>query len=134
MGRPVSPELIAADREARRFVSYQSNEARRLGYPCMTAFANGIARGTVSLIPVGDDEYMEFVGRFFWRLPEPLRQTMLVAYERGLSTDQRIYQLGLRLSRKVSRQRFFDQRKHLLILLSGYLVAVGDVMEAKDPL
>jgi hypothetical protein len=126
MGRPVALELRAADYAARHFVRTQGAEARKLGYPTMAAFAKDIARGTVSLLPTPDDERLEFIGRFFHTLPRPLQQALLVAYDdTGENAERRAYELGRRLSRKVTRREYFEYRKHALILLSGYLIAIG---------
>ncbi len=45
MARQVRAEIHQADRELRRFVLYQFAEAKKLGYPTMSAFAREIARG-----------------------------------------------------------------------------------------
>jgi hypothetical protein len=126
VGRPVAQDLRAADFEAKRYVRTQLAEAKRLGYPTMAAFAKDIARGTVSLMPTPDDVRLEYVGRFMWRLPEPLRQSVMIAYDDdGYNAEQKAYQLGRRLARKISRRQYFDLKEHALILLSGYLIAVG---------
>jgi hypothetical protein len=126
VGRPVASELRAADYEAKRYVRTQLAEAKRLGYPTMAAFAKDIARGTVSLMPTPDDERLEYVGRFVWKLPAPLHHTVMVAYDDdGYNAEQKAHQLGRRLSRRISRRQYFDLKEHALILLSGYLIAVG---------
>ena len=45
MARQVRAEIHQADRELRRFILYQFCEAKKLGYPTMSAFAREIARG-----------------------------------------------------------------------------------------
>ena len=68
MARQVRAEIHQADRELRRFINYQLNECRRLGYPVMATFAREIARGTVGLPPpTEEDPIMEAVGEFFYQ-------------------------------------------------------------------
>ena len=68
MARQVRAEIHQADRELRRFILYQFGEAKKLGYPTMSAFAREIARGTVSCPPpTEEDPLMEAVGRFYFQ-------------------------------------------------------------------
>ena len=68
MARQVRAEIHQADRELRRFILYQFGEAKKLGYPTMSAFAREIARGTVSCPPpTAEDPIMEAVGEFYFQ-------------------------------------------------------------------
>lgn len=121
MGRPVCPELVAPDQEARNYFKSQGAEARRLGYPTMAAFAKSIARGTVSLAPTPDDPQLEFVGRFMWRLPPEWFQVIAACYD---DSGETVPYKALKLRMKV--RDFYSVRDKVLWSLRGYLMAAGD--------
>lgn len=120
MGRPVSAELIAPDREARNYFRAQGIHAKKLGFPTMAAFAKSIARGTVNLAPTPDDPQLEFVGKFMWQLPPMWFQVLASAYDE--SGDSVPFK-ALRLRIKV--REYYDLREKALWALRGYLMASG---------
>ncbi len=121
MGRPVCSELIAPDQEARNYFKAQGAEARRLGFPTMAAFANAIARGTVSLAPTPDDPQLEFVGKFMLRLPPEWFQVIAACYD---GSGETVPYKALKLRIKV--RQFYAIRDKVLWSLRGYLLASGE--------
>ena len=97
MARQVRAEIHQADRELRRFILYQFGEAKKLGYPTMSAFAREIARGTVSCPPpTEEDPLMEAVGEFYFqRLIEHERRILSERYLRNGSEKQRAQRLSM---------------------------------------
>lgn len=121
MGRPVCPELVAPDQEARNYFKAQNAEARRLGFPTMAAFAKSIARGTVSLAPTPDDPQLEFVGRFMWRLPPEWFAVISACYD---DSGETVPYKALKLRIKV--RDYYAIRDKVLWSLRGYLMAAGE--------
>lgn len=82
MARPVSVEVRFADYEMGRFVRAQWLEAQKLGYPRQSIYARDIARGTVGLPPVTEeDPLMAAVGEFYHqRLTDIDRQVLAAKY------------------------------------------------------
>jgi len=121
MARQVRAEIHQADRELRRFILYQFNEARKLGYPTMSAFAREIARGTVSVPPpTEEDPLMEAVGEFYFQHLHELERRVIA--EKNLSEGtlrQRARSVGMSYGRI---QRALDR---VLERCSGYLKAKG---------
>jgi hypothetical protein len=116
MARPVRDELRYADMEARRFVQSQLAEARKLGYPRMSAFAKDIARGTISLAPTPEDEGLELVGRFYWtRCNEIERRVIATAYGETFTTYVKAHRLG------ISRGRYYRVLNLVLSRLREHL-------------
>ncbi len=116
MGRPIRAELANAEREARRYVQSQVAEARKLGYPRMSAFAKDIARGTVCLAPTPEDDILDRVGRFLWRCTEVERRIVTSAYGESYTGHVKARRLGISFS------RFNRVKESVLLRLSGYLV------------
>jgi len=86
MARQVRAEIHQADRELRRFILYQFGEAKKLGYPTMSAFAREIARGTVSCPPpTEDDPIMEAVGEFYFQHLHELERRVIA--EKNLNSS-----------------------------------------------
>lgn len=121
MARQVRAEIHQADRELRRFVLYQFNEARKLGYPTMSAFAREIARGTVSCPPpTEDDPIMEAVGEFYFQQLHEVERRVIA--EKNLSSTtlrDRARQIGMSYGKL---QRAIDR---ILERCHGYLAAKG---------
>lgn len=121
MARQVRAEIHQADRELRRFILYQFSEARKLGYPTMSAFAREIARGTVSVPPPTDeDPLMEAVGDFYFQHLHELERRVIA--EKNLSEGtlrDRARSVGMSYGRI---QRALDR---VLERCSGYLKAKG---------
>ena len=89
MARQVRAEIHQADRELRRFINYQLNECRRLGYPIMATFAREIARGTVGLPPpTEEDPIMEAVGEFFYQHIREIDRRILSERYLGMGTEK----------------------------------------------
>ena len=120
MARQVRAEIHQADRELRRFINYQLNECRRLGYPIMATFAREIARGTVGLPPpTEEDPVMECIGRFFYGLLEIERRILSERYLQTGTEKQR----ARRLSMSVGSMKLKTDR--LLERCVGYLQCAG---------
>ncbi len=121
MARQVRAEIHQADRELRRFVLYQFNEARKLGYPTMSAFAREIARGTVSCPPpTAEDPIMEAVGEFYFQHLHELERRVIA--EKNLAVGTLLQRA--RASR-MSRGRLQLIIDRILERCHGYLRAKG---------
>ncbi len=121
MGRPVCPELVAPEREARNYVRSQERHAKSLGFPTMASFANAIAKGTVSLAPTPEDPQLEFVGKFMWRLP---RLWFLVISSHYDSSGETLPYKAVKL--RIKESEFKDIKEKVLWSLRGYLMAAGE--------
>jgi hypothetical protein len=90
MARKVDEELRPAEIELRRFVNYQWNEAKKLGYPRMSTFARDIARGDIGVAPPTEvDPTMDSIGAFFWGLKDIQRRIIVIRYlEAGTQYEQ----------------------------------------------
>lgn len=97
MARQVRAEIHQADRELRRFVLYQFAEAKKLGYPTMSAFAREIARGTVSVPPpTEEDPLMEAVGEFYFQHLHELERRVIAEKNLAVGTlSQRAKMAGI---------------------------------------
>jgi hypothetical protein len=121
MGRPVCPELVAPEREAKNYIREQEKHAKRHGFPTMAAFANAIAKGTVSLAPTPEDPQLEFVGKFMWRLPHLWFLVISSCYD---STGETVPFKALKL--RIKEREYKDIRQKVLWSLRGYLMASGE--------
>lgn len=110
-------DVRLAEFHSRRYVRHITAEARKLGFPTMSAFAKDIARGTVSLAPTPDDKQLDYVGRFMWNIAPPImRRVLFVAYDDSDETAARkAEQVGM------TRRQYFDTKEAALVLLTGYL-------------
>lgn len=115
MARPVRPEVRYADMEARRFFRSQWKEAQKLGYPTQAAFAKDIAKGSVSLAPLPEDEQLEKVGKFLWSLELVPRQVVFLHYGDNSPTKVKAHFLGM------STHRFAYLKSMALTGLAGML-------------
>lgn len=100
---------MLADIEMRRFFAYQASEARKLGYPRMSAFAKDIAKGTLAPAPVEEDPVMDAVGAFYGSLKEIERRILTEFYEGAGSKTERARALG------ISRRKFYEKVDRLLV-------------------
>ena len=120
MARQVRAEIHQADRELRRFINYQLNECRRLGYPIMATFAREIARGTVGLPPpTEEDPIMEAVGSFYYSLREIDRRLLSERYL-AMGTDK---ERAKRMSQSLGR--YYRGLDRLLCECAGFLKGRG---------
>ena len=90
MARKIDEELRPAEQELKRFIGYQWAEAKKLGYPRMSAFAKDIARGDIGVPPPTEaDPEMDSMGMFFWGLKEIQRRIIVERYvETGTQYEQ----------------------------------------------
>ena len=121
MARQVRAEIHQADRELRRFILYQFGEAKKLGYPTMSAFAREIARGTVSCPPpTEEDPLMEAVGEFYFQHLHEVERRVIA--EKNLAAGT-LYERARRVGMSYgSLKRAIDR---ILERCHGYLAAKG---------
>ena len=121
MARQVRAEIHQADRELRRFVLYQFNEAKKLGYPTMSAFAREIARGTVSVPPpTEEDPLMEAVGEFYFQHLHEVERRVIA--EKNLSIGT-LYERARRIGMSHGKLKVAIDR--ILERCHGFLSARG---------
>jgi hypothetical protein len=118
MARSVGFELYYPDLMARRYVQYQMNEARRLGYPVAASFAKNIANGTLAPAPTPDDPALDLVGVFMWELSEVKRRLMFSAYDSSTTPSTKARALG------ISVQAFNHKKREILFQLKGRLTPI----------
>lgn len=128
MGRPVRPELMGADHEARRYVMHILAEAARLNYPSKSAFAKEIARGSLSLPPTPDDPVMDQVGRYMIEAANEItRRAIMAHYGEDYPKPIKVRRLGMTINR-------FDRTiERFLMGLSGYLLATSRPATQRTP-
>lgn len=121
MARQVRAEIHQADRELRRFVLYQLNEFRRLGYPVMCTFARDMARGTLGLPPpTSEDPIMEAVGEFYHQHIREIDRRLLSERYLQMGTEK---ERARRLSQSVGAYQKTTDR--ILERCNGFLKARG---------
>ena len=124
MARQVRAEIHQADRELRRFILYQFGEAKKLGYPTMSAFAREIARGTVSCPPpTEEDPLMEAVGEFYFqRLIETERRIISERYMQNGTEKQKAQRLSMSLrSMQMKTDRILERLREVLYAKGFYV-------------
>jgi hypothetical protein len=100
MARKVREELRQADVELRRFILYQYNESRRLGYPRLSTFARDIARGDIGTAPpTQEDPMMESMGEFYWGLLQIDRRILAEKYLETGTLYERARRCGITTNR-----------------------------------
>jgi hypothetical protein len=118
VARNVGFELYYPDLMARRYVAYQMNEAKRLGYPVAATFAKNIANGTLAPAPTPDDPALDLVGPFMWELSEVKRRLMFSAYDYSTTPYIKARALG------ISVASFNQKKREILFQLKGRLTPI----------
>lgn len=114
---PSQSDLLRAEVELIRFLRKEWAEARRLGYPPMSAFAKDIARGTLApAAQEAPDPVQDAVGRFYGRLRIIEKRVLWQRYIGGLRGQAAADRTG------ITRQSFARIIRRTLSRLSDYLV------------
>lgn len=111
--------MADARRAAGRYFGEQEKEARRLGFPTITAFYRERSRGTVSLLPTPDDEELDTVGQFLGELSDINRRAMVIQFDRIAGGPAHI---RARRAFGWNRDKFNRRIKTLLGWLAGQLM------------
>jgi hypothetical protein len=111
--------MTDARRAAARYFGEYEKEARRLGFPTITAFYKERSKGTVSLLPTPDDQELDTVGDFLKELSDINRRAMVIQFDRIADHPAHV-----RAKRAFgwNRDKFNKRIKMLLGWLAGMLM------------
>lgn len=114
---PSQSDISRAEAELIRFLRKEWAEARRLGYPPMSAFAKDIARGTLApAAQEAPDPIRDAVGRFYGRLRLIEKRVLWERYMFGRVGKGGAERVGLH------RSNYTRTANRLIRRLSDYLV------------